>query len=259
MNNFGGGFGGGINTRTVVINLIIINALVYFASVVFGNAGPGLSWLNYKFGLYLPNGANFAPYQLITHMFLHGGLMHIFFNMYALFLFGTVLERSWGPKRFLIFYLTCGFGAALIHLGVSYWEALSLKDELLNAGLSSDFLAQIRDGVRNLSIPSNDPSVIDAARGYFGKYNYPTVGASGAVFGLLLGFGMLFPNSELYLLFFPFPIKAKYFVIGYGLIELFSGVMNKPGDNVAHFAHLGGMIFGFILIKYWQKDRQNFY
>ncbi|MGB0166108.1 MAG: rhomboid family intramembrane serine protease [Luteibaculum sp.] len=256
MNSFRGGFGGGFNTNTVVVNLLIINIIGFVAAWVFGKSGGGYH-LNTILGLYIPSSDQFKPYQLLTHMFMHGNLMHIFFNMYALFLFGTVLERVWGAKRFLIFYLVCGFGAALLHLGVSYWEAEAARSALMDFGYSSSELAEmLSTGQVNRDLP---PEIMEKARTFYGANNYPTVGASGAVFGLLLGYGMLFPNSELFLLFIPFPIKAKYFVIGYGLIELFAGFARSPGDNVAHFAHIGGMIFGFILIKIWQQDRDNFY
>ncbi len=256
MNGFRGGIGGGFNTNSVVMNLLIINILGFIAAMVFGSSNGGY-YLNTVLGLYLPGSENFKPFQLITHMFMHGGFMHIFFNMYALFLFGTALERVWGPKRFLIYYLVCGFGAAMLHLGVNYWEAAAAKDALLEYGFTEGELQNILTTGRSArDVPAE---IMTTLRTYWGAYTIPTVGASGAVFGLLLGFGMLFPNTELFLLFIPFPIKAKYFVMGYGAIELFSGISNKPGDNIAHFAHLGGMLFGFILIKLWQQQRNNFY
>ena len=252
-------FNGGLrfNTNSVVFNLLVINILCYIAaSFVFGSMPGGGFKLNYYLGLYLPGSENFKAYQLITHFFMHGNFMHIFFNMYALWMFGSVLEQVWGPKRFLIYYLVCAFGAALIHLGVNYYETMHIKDALLSMGYSaSDLQAAVETG-RGQILSAEAGELL---RNYVGKYSIPTVGASGAVFGLLLGYGMLFPNTELYLMFVPVPIKAKWFVIGYGLIELFYGMNNNPSDNVAHFAHLGGMLFGFILIKLWQKDRQNFF
>ena len=261
MSNFGGGLNGLFNSKSVVSNLLIINIIGFVGAWIFGNVpGTGISTTDALLGLYIPGSESFRPWQLLTHMFLHGNLMHIFFNMYALFLFGSVLEQVWGPKRFLIFYLVCGFGAALIHMGVSIWEAEALRNEILNLdlGITEESLRALKAGDTSLKFPTQG-NAMELLRSYYAKFNYPTVGASGAVFGLLLGYGMLFPNNKLYMLFFPVGIPAKWFVIIYGAIELFMGINNNPGDNVAHFAHLGGMIFGFFLIKYWKKDRQNFY
>ena len=207
-----------INRMTPVVkNLVIINALVFLAQ----SAMPGLEPL--LMGHY-PLGANFEPWQVITHMFMHGSLTHIFFNMFALVVFGSALERAWGSKRFLQYYMLCGIGAFFIYEATVGYEVFQLTDRIIYEGLAGR-----------------------------------VVGASGCVYGLLLGFGMLFPNTELILLFPPIPIKAKYFVIIYGLIELSLAMSNSPGDNVAHVAHLGGMLFGFLLIKQWQKNRKNFY
>ena len=246
------------NMTPVVKNILIINGLMFLLTLAFGRTTNGGFELNQTLGLYMFESANFRPYQLITHMFMHGSFGHIFMNMFALVMFGSSLEKVWGGKRFLIYYLVTGFGAAILHMGVNWIEA--------NQVLSS-FSASEAEAIKQLVINSGY-EVINEGKNYSDQvlaklnliYNIPVVGASGAVFGILLGFGMLFPNTELIMLFFPVPIKAKYFVIIYGLIELFSGISNRPGDNVAHFAHVGGMIFGFILIKIWQKrDRQNFY
>ena len=169
-------------------------------------------------GLWYPFSDFFRPYQTVTHMFMHSNFSHLFFNMFAIFMFGPHIERVWGQKKFLFFYLFAGFGAMITHLIVWYIEVT-----------------------------------------YFGASSNGLVwGASGAVFGLLLAFGMLFPNTLIYL-YFAIPIKAKYFVAAYGLIELWLGLQNNAGDNVAHFAHLGGMLFGYLLIKYWRKNSQHFY
>lgn len=170
-------------------------------------------------------------------MFMHGGFTHLFFNMFALWMFGRILEQVWGPKRFLFYYLVCGIGAGFIQEIVQYvhYEMVLSAYTSVNTGYSV--------------IPMGE---------YLNMMT--TVGASGAIYAILLGFGMLFPNQPLFIFPLPFPIKAKYFVIGYALIELYAGFANNPGDNVAHFAHLGGMIFGFILIMYWRKkDRGNGY
>jgi membrane associated rhomboid family serine protease len=203
-------------------------------------------------GLHHVLSPEFRPYQLVTHMFMHGGFMHLLFNMFALWMFGRVLESVWGPKRFFIYYFVTGLGAAVFYSFVNYIEFIYFTSKMLPETVQmvmtqgADILAQ----GKNFSEP------------LAGKLNLllntPTVGASGAVFGILLGFGMLFPNTELMLLFPPIPIKAKYFVAGYGAIELFSGIANT-GSNIAHFAHLGGMLFGFIMIKYWNSRTKNFY
>jgi membrane associated rhomboid family serine protease len=172
--------------------------------------------------------------------------------MFALYMFGRVLESVWGPKRFLTFYLVTGVGAAFLHTVVNFIEYESVVSKL-----SPDVVEQIKLNGYNLWAEGktySDPLMSKLVM----ILNTPTVGASGAVFGILLGFGMLFPNTQLMLLFPPIPIKAKYFVMGYGAIELFLGI-SQPGSNIAHFAHLGGMLFGFILIKYWNKNSKKFY
>lgn len=262
----------------VVKNLIIINALFFLASIVF-QSSFGVRIEDYL-GLHVPMAERFQPYQLISYMFLHAypSLTHIFFNMFALFMFGRMLEMVWGPKKFLIYYFATGIGAALIHLITQYLEivpvlkALSFymnnaTHENLEIFLNDHFQLRSLDMKRNYdgfvssynSIYSVDPEkAIAISREFLYQWridflnNHVTVGASGAVFGILLAFGMLFPNTQLMLLFPPIPIKAKWLVIIYGVMELFLGVANFS-PNVAHFAHLGGMLFGFILIKYWQK------
>lgn len=225
---------------TVVKNLLIINGLFYLATA----AMPELTHL---FGAYYYDSPYFEPWQIITHMFMHGSFMHIFFNMFALWMFGTAIERIWGPKRFLIYYLITGFGAFVLHYAVVAWQVHGVVDQL-----GPEAVETIKtQGVKLWADGRNYTDPLMAQLNIF--YNVPVVGASGAVFGILLAFGMMFPDVRLMLLFFPVPIKAKYFVIGYGVIELFSGIANRPGDNVAHFAHLGGMLFGFILIKYWRR------
>jgi membrane associated rhomboid family serine protease len=233
----------------VVKNLIIINALMLLASYILGLKGNDLADI---LGLHYIQSPDFRPYQLVTHMFMHGGLLHLVFNMFALWMFGRVLESVWGPKRFFIFYFVTGLGAAVFYSFVNFIEFQYFASKMLPETVQMVMTqgAEILNQGKNFSDPLAGKLNL--------LLNVPTVGASGAVFGILLGFGMLFPNTELMLLFPPIPIKAKYFVIGYGAIELFSGIANS-GDNVAHFAHLGGMLFGFILIKYWNKKTTNFY
>ncbi|WP_163218199.1 rhomboid family intramembrane serine protease [Bacteroides sp. 224] len=214
----------------VTKNLIIINILFFLATYVA--RGYGID-LNEYLALHFFKADNFNPAQLVTYMFMHGGFSHILFNMFALFMFGRVLEQVWGGKRFLLFYLVCGVGAGLIQELVQYIEFESL------------FAGYPKTHVR---IPDGSTLLVGEYLNY-----WRTVGASGSVFGILLGFGMLFPNERIFIMFLPIPIKAKYFVIGYAVVELLMGLANNPGDNVAHFAHLGGMIFGFFLIVYWKK------
>ena len=224
----------------VVKNLLILNGLFFLATVSLNNLGIDLVKI---LGLHQFQSPDFRPHQLITHLFMHGNFTHLFFNMFALWMFGKILENVWGSKRFLIYYMITGIGAASIHLLISQYQIISISNqipEMVNLAI---------EGRYNTSIP--------ISKKLTQLIITPTVGASGAVFGLLLAFGMLFPNALLYL-YFAIPIKAKYFVIGYGLIELYAGISNNPADNVAHFAHLGGMIFGFFLIKYWKNDMTTF-
>jgi len=237
------------NTIPVVVkNLIIVNVLMLLGTFVLDKTGINL----YTYlGLHFPLSDKFRPHQIFTHMFMHADITHLFFNMFALYMFGRVLESVWGPKRFLIFYLVTGIGAALLHSAVNFIEYYSVTSKLSVEEIA--YVKEIGYGIwsegKNFSeaLPAKLNEVL----------NTPTVGASGAVFGILLGFGMLFPNTQLMLLFPPIPIKAKYFVIGYGAIELYLGL--RGGGNVAHFAHLGGMIFGYFMIKYWNKTLNRFY
>jgi membrane associated rhomboid family serine protease len=237
-------------TPSVVKNLILINVVMYLGMLAANSVFQ--VDLNRHLGLYYFMSPFFQPYQIITHMFMHGSLTHIFFNMFALWMFGKVLEQVWGSRRFLIYYFVTGLGAALLHMLVYHLEYSSLINQVRESYEFSKFTPAIIDRLYNLG--NTDP----VARQVAVSMIIPTVGASGAVFGLLLAFGMLFPNTQLMLLFPPIPIKAKYFVIGYGLIELYLGI-TQPGSNIAHFAHLGGMLFGFFLIKYWKNKRNTFY
>ncbi len=234
----------------VVQNLLIINGILLLATYALQRLDIDLT---YYLGFYFPLSDSFMPHQIITSMFMHANIPHLFFNMFALFMFGKVLESVWGSKRFLIYYLVTGLGAVVLHSLVNYIQIhsilQSISEQELNEVLTNGYNA-LSEG-KNFVNP--DLAQLNLV------YHTPVVGASGAVFGILLAFGMLFPNTELMLLIPPMPIKAKYFVIGYGVIELFAGVANFSGDNIAHFAHLGGMLFGFILIKYWKRDRNKFY
>ncbi|MDX8341506.1 rhomboid family intramembrane serine protease [Draconibacterium sp. IB214405] len=240
-----------LNMPPVVKNLILANVVFYLITIVLKQTGTDLYPI---LGLHFPLSEKFRLHQFFTYMFMHDshGIGHIFFNMFALYMFGRVLEGVWGPKRFLTFYLVTGIGAAVLHMAVTYFEYQSLIGKM-----SADQIAYVKEV--GYQIWSEGKNFSDPLAGKLNAIlNTPTVGASGAVFGILLGFGMLFPNTELMLLFPPIPIKAKYFVIGYGALELFFGVSGIQG-SVAHFAHLGGMLFGYFMIKYWNKTSNRFY
>ena len=209
----------------VVKNLLIINAIMFLADIVLVRFGINLSDI---LGLHFFKASGFYPFQLLTYMFMHGNFTHLFFNMFALWMFGNTLENIWGPKRFLLYYVLCGLGAGLLQEGVQYIEYITRLShyQSVNMGGTIVPMAQYLNWMT-------------------------TVGASGAIYGLLLAFGMMFPNSMIYLYFFV-PIKAKWFVIGYAVIELLSGVFSS-GYQVAHFAHLGGMLVGLIIILIWKK------
>ncbi|MCD8181927.1 MAG: rhomboid family intramembrane serine protease [Bacteroides sp.] len=236
------------NIPTVTRNLLIINVLMFLGTLVAQSYGIDLTkYLRLHFVL----AGDFNAAQLITYMFMHGGFAHLFFNMFAVWMFGRILEQVWGPKRFLFYYLACGIGAGLIQETV-----IAIRYFSIESGLSPESIEIVlREGAKALQSNMNfiDPTMANLNL----ILNTSTVGASGAVYAILLGFGMLFPNQPLFIFPLPFPIKAKYFVIGYALIELWSGFANNPSDNVAHFAHLGGMIFGFILIMYWRKKNRG--
>lgn len=230
----------------VTKNLIIINFIIWFAMLVLsqriGFDIESIGALHY-FGSPL-----FLPIQLISYMFIHASFTHLFFNMFALFMFGITLERVLGGKRFLFYFISCGIGAAFFQEGV---YAVMIHN-YLDLIASPEVLDIIKS--QGAEIISQGMNYTDPNLGHLNAlYNGATVGASGATYGVLLAFGMIFPNRAIYLMFIPIPIKAKWFVIGYGAIELLQGISQNPGDNVAHFAHLGGMLFGLLMILYWKK------
>ena len=258
--------------------LLILNIVMYFLSM-FIDSRMHVDTAH-LLGLHLPQSVFWRPWQYVTHMFMHGSFGHLFFNMFALFMFGRILESVWGTKRFIIYYFVTGLGAAALHSLVSLYGLHNMQEQFYafqstpDAGVFAEF---VRSHVSNPKLLSELMQFVDAwnaapasaqfagqaeyyMQGIIQVYtNAPAFGASGAVFGILLAFGMLFPNTELYLMFIPIPIKAKYFVLLYGAAELFFGLQNSVGDNVAHFAHLGGMLFGFFLILYWRKHSKKFY
>lgn len=232
----------------VTKNLILINILIWIVEMIFPSfANNGIVRV---LGLHYIGGNQFNPIQLITYMFVHApnNFAHILFNMFTLWMFGRFLENVWGSKRFLIYYFICGIGGAIIQEIV--WASTYMHEYIsgiapLN-GLTYDSMKQIVDA----SIANGDSDFINAIAQY--KNSMVTIGASGAIYGVLLGFGMVFPNTPLYLFFIPVPIKAKYMVIGYGIIEFMLGVTNSM-NSVAHFAHLGGMLFGLVLLLIWKN------
>lgn len=229
----------------VVKNLLIINGIFFLATIGLKRAFD--IDLNDIFGLHYFGSHLFKPYQFITYMFMHGGFSHIFFNMFALWMFGYVLENFWGARKFLIYYFVTGIGAALVQMTISYFQISHLEASMTQEQIST----VVNEGYKILI---GNQNYVEPLMGRLNiLYNTSTIGASGAVFGILLAFGMMFPNTMLYV-YFAIPIKAKWFVILYGAIELFSGVYNAQGDNVAHFAHLGGMLFGIILILIWKRQ-----
>lgn len=192
------------------------------------------------------------PIQILTHLFMHGGIWHLFFNMYALYIFGQILENVWGSQRFLFYYIVCGIGAAIIHetvLGIQCHQIINTLSPEQAQLVISEGSQVFKSGKVYTDAGMQSLQLL---------LNTPTVGASGAIFGVLLAFGMLFPNTQLMLLIPPIPIKAKWFVLIYAAIELFLAI-SQPGSNVAHAAHIGGMLFGYIMIKYWQKHSNTLY
>ena len=238
------GYGGGgfmSNVPTAVKNIIIINVVLMLATMFKE------SMMVTRFALWFPASPYFEWWQPVTYMFMHGGFFHLFFNMYTLFFFGSVLERVWGPKKFLIFYFVTGLGAAAVHMGVQWIE---YNNALETVGLTSTDASLLVDQIAKS---------VDAGNNMIPAWSSvlftPTVGASGSIYGILMGYAMLYPDSIMRLMFPPIAMKAKWFVLIFAALELLLGI-SSTGGGVAHFAHLGGLIFGFILIIYWKKTRQ---
>lgn len=269
----------------VAKNLLIINVMFFLAGFIFGE-----QQMQNLMALHYPESPLFRPLQIATHFFMHGGVFHIFFNMFALVMFGSALETRWGPKRFLLFYFICAFGAAALHMGFSWWEYQTYDAQIaevlksFNADPTADYLKAQFGQIANSDFASRSAEQANYVEAYraairalqegsvgavqqgqwvienFPAYTYKSVaivGASGAIYGLLLGFGMLFPNVELMLIFLPIPIKAKYFIPVLMLVELYLGFNQFSWDNIAHFAHLGGALTGFLLILYWRQTGQG--
>ncbi len=229
-NNYGNNF---LRSSTAVINLIILNAIVFIAQMLFGGLNTESSVTD-LFALHHYKSDDFKLYQIITHMFMHGSFMHILFNMFALYMFGSTIERIWGPKRFLIFYFICGIGAALVQMGSYAYEFRNIDKMILSFSDVQQYQQILRMNA--------------------------TVGASGAIMGVIAAFGYLFPNTEMLIIPIPIPVKAKWAVLGFIAIDLFSGIAGRPGDNVAHFAHIGGALTGFLIVYFQNKtNKKTFY
>ena len=218
------------NIPTVTKNLLIINVLAYLVGMVFGIHSGGFNDL---FGLHFFLAPDFGLYQLVTYMFMHASLSHLFFNMFALWMFGCIVERTWGARKFLFYYMACGIGAGLLQEMAQFVQFYMLAAENIHGFSVSQIMTVAKASAVGINL-------------------WTTVGASGAIYGILLAFGMLYPEERMFIFPLPVPIKAKFFVVGYAAIELFMA-FSTSGDGVAHLAHLGGMLFGFLLIRYWRR------
>ena len=269
----------GFQLTPVVKNLLLINFGLLAAEYLFFPdsslyAGAFAQW----FGLRYVLAETFHPYQFVTYMFIHAGFGHAFFNMLGLFFFGPLLERFWGSKRFLIFYMVTGLGAGVIYSAINFYETYGFQQEAeayvrdpnpdefvklvrsheeLFYDVSTAAIEQFANQPDNASLRTQTVRVVEQK--LYLKKNLPMVGASGSIFGILMAFGLLFPNTKIMLLIPPIPIAAKYIVIFYGVTALFGAIQDAPGDNVAHYAHLGGMLFAWILVVLWRRDRGRFY
>ena len=215
-----------------VLNLIIINAIIFFAQMMFGGT-DGESKFTDLFALHHYKSDEFQIYQVVTHMFMHGSFLHLLFNMFGLWMFGTTIERMWGAKRFLIFYFLCGIGAALVQIASYAYTYYAVDNMVLNIDLLTQYQQRLRMNA--------------------------TVGASGAIMGVLAAFGYLYQDTKMMIMPIPVPIKAKWAILGIIAIDVFSGIAGRPGDNVAHFAHVGGALTGFLIVYFQNRNQQRTY
>jgi membrane associated rhomboid family serine protease len=243
------------NVTETVKQLIIINVLFFIGTQVVGDVA-------YKMlAMFFPENSNFQLWQPITHIFMHGGFMHIFFNMFALYSFGSALESIWGSQKFLFFYISCGLGAALLHTGINYYYFNDAINALAENGFSkTDVVQLLNKGMINTQW--QEVLTVSQYQNFTSAYMGTVVGASGAIYGVIVAFAYMFPNAELALMFIPVPIKAKYFVPGLVLVDLYLGVSGRSifgsgGTGIAHFAHVGGALFGFLIMWYWKKNQFN--
>lgn len=256
------------NIQPVTKNLLLLNVAMFLLTLFFEYQGQGID-LGSLLGAHYFGTPLFEPYQLISHFFMHGNFFHILMNMYILVMFGSFLERLWGPKRYFILYVASALGAVLLYNSVGFFQILELKETIHN----SNAIAALNGLLRETGGHITDANLMEIAQRYgittqvqynaLGDYAIksivPMVGASGAIFGLLAAFAILFPNTELMLLFPPIPIKAKWLIGGYFVFEVYSSFQNNAGDNVAHLAHVGGAIVGAILVLIWRRTGKNFY
>ncbi|MBN8642224.1 MAG: rhomboid family intramembrane serine protease [Flavobacteriales bacterium] len=247
-----------MNITPVVKQLLILNIIFFIGSQIPSTHAYDL------FALYFPESINFRYWQILTHMFMHApvpNIMHIAFNMFALFSFGSALEQFWGGKKFLFFYISCGIGAALLHIGVNYMEFHKTVDLLISSGVKeADIYSLLAEG----KYDKDWGRLIGEENlgNYIGTVAGTVVGASGAIYGLLTAFAFMFPKAELMMMFIPIPIKAKYFVPGLLVLDLFLGLRGSSifaagSTGIAHFAHIGGALTGFIMMWFWKKNQFN--
>lgn len=243
------------NLTPTVRNLIFINVAIFLAT------GQGLLPTD-MLSLHYFEARNFHLFQFVSYMFVHASFMHLLGNMFGLYMFGSLLERMWGAQRFLFFYFFCGIGAGLLYMGIQHFVDFADIRRATDLVLSDPSASNLADYARHFAVLTT-PNGVDVGwvQANYAEYINNTIlgGASGSVFGIIMAFGYLFPNSEMYLFPFPIPIKAKYFVTFYGLYEMYQGIQQSVGDNVAHFAHIGGMLFAVILLRVWKTKRDNFY
>jgi membrane associated rhomboid family serine protease len=238
------------NIPQVTKNILILNVMFFGMTFFFEKQGTDLIQI---LGAHYVNSPLFQPYQIVTHFFMHGGLLHIFFNMWLLVMLGSFLERLWGPKRFFIFYIVSAFGAFTLFNALGVTEIIKLRSQLSDLGYNMD---QIDSLLKSGRVVIDNSNLLEK---YYSKAGMPMVGASGAIFGILAAFAILFPNTE-FLIYFTLPVKAKYLVGGYFLLELYLSFQNNAGDPVAHLAHVGGAIAGAIMVLIWRKtDKKHFW
>jgi membrane associated rhomboid family serine protease len=261
----------------IVKNLLIINVVIFLLGLLV-QSQTGINYVNHYLALYYVGSDNFEPWQFVTYMFLHGDFRHIFGNMIGLVVFGTWLEDVWNPKRFLLYYMITGIGAGILFMGVQYFEKSAMEEDVqfwlsdpgpydfevlvdehfsLYYNPQSGFIEQYKENPENPQLEREARSFVQDA--YNRIINIPMVGASGAIFGILLAAGLLFPQRRIMLLIPPIPIRARILVILYGAYTVYAAFQRAPADNVAHFAHLGGMVVGFIMLKIWDEDRNRYY
>jgi membrane associated rhomboid family serine protease len=235
-------------------SLLIANVIFFVLGLVPGFRGQMVE----RFAFWFPRNGNFEWWQLVTYMFMHGGVAHIFFNMYGLATFGTLLERAWGTRRFLVFYFVCGIGAGLVHTGISWADYQGIHQRLTEAGLAPPAIEYMLKTGTYEGPPGNN-ALAERMIDLYQIYASPMLGASGAIYGILVAFGLLYPNAKLALLFVPVPIAAKYFIPVLIALDLFSGVTGFSlfGGGIAHFAHVGGAFIGFLLMWYWRRQARR--